>query len=148
MNATISLKIDIQTILKLVKFNEHFRDLFKKLSFFPGHYQKVIDDYVTDTNVISKNMLWSALSTVDHIPEVNFIIKIWRRDEKDSEQVEKSIEVMTESNTGHSIVGKVIAFDDISDKYKKLILEGKKQNFQYNGFKIMPYNDSFLQLFF
>lgn len=148
MNQQIALKIDIQTILKLVKFNDHFRNLFKKLSFFNGHYQQIIDDYVSDTNAISKNMLWSALSTVDHIPEVNFIIKIWRRDEKDSERVEKEIEVMPESNSGHSIVGKVIEFGEITDKYKKLVLEGKKQNFQYNGFKIMPYNDSFLQLFY
>ncbi len=147
MISEIALIVDIQTILKLVRFNEHFRNLFKKLSFFNG-YQKIIDDYVDNSNPISKNTLWSVLSTVDHIPEVNYIIKMWRRDEPDSEKVEKHIESMVESSTGHSIVGKIIEFGEIQDKYKKLVLEGKKQNFQYNGFKILPYGDNFLQLFF
>ncbi len=147
MNQTIVLKIDIQTILKMVKFNESFRNLFKKLSFLNGH-DKLVDNYVSDSNVLSKNMLWSILSTIDHIPEVNFIIQIWRRDENNPEKIEKDIELMAESSIGHSVVGKVIEFGEITDKYKKLVLEGKKQNFQYNGFKIMAYNDRFLQLFF
>lgn len=144
----IALKIDIQTILKMVKFNEHFRRLFKRLTFFGGKYNKIIDDYVTDTSIINKNLLWSDLSTIDNIPEVNFIIGLWRRDEPNYQKIENDIKEMVESDLGHSVIGKIIQFDDIMGNHKKLILEGKKQNFQYNGFKIIPTSDKFLQLFF
>jgi hypothetical protein len=148
MTHEIALIVDIQTILKMLKFNDNFRNLFKKLSFLAGQFSEIIDDYVVNSDIISKNKLWSILSTVEYIPEVNYIIKIWRRDEEGSEKIEKDMEMMTESSTGHSIVGKVIQFGEIQDIYQALVLEERKQNFLYNGFKILPHGDNFLQLFF
>ncbi len=145
----LALIIDIQTILKMVKFNSSFSDMFKKLSFLNEHHIAIIDEYVRENSVLSKETLWGILSTIDHIPEINFIIGLWRRKTEDSEKVEAVIELEQESEYSHSIIGKLIEFDNIADKYKKLTLEGKKQRFQYNGFKILPNGqNSYLQLFY
>ena len=145
---TLALKIDIQTILKMVRFNEEFQVLFKKLSFLNDHHIEHIDDYVTDASIIAKEILWGVLSTLDYITEVNYIINLWRRNNVDYVKQESEIELLPEAKYGHSVVGKIIEFNNITDKYKKLVLEGKRQRFLYNGFKILPNGDKFLQLFF
>lgn len=144
----VALKIDIQTILKLVRFNEEFRYLFKNLSFFSDYHKTLIDEYTTSASIFSKEILWGLLSTEDYIPEVNYIINLWRNGRPDYKEVETAIEAKAESEAGHNIVGKVVEFDNIQDKYKKLILEEKRQKFQYNGFKVLPTRTGFLQLFY
>jgi hypothetical protein len=133
----------------MVKFNSSFAIMFKKASFFNEHHKAIIDEYIKDTSVLSKETLWGILSTIDHIPEINFIIGLWRRNTEDSEKVEAAIELERESEVGFSIIGKIIEFDNIADKYPKLIKESKKQRFQYNGFKLLPNGQSsYLQLFY
>lgn len=145
----LALIIDIQTILKMVKFNPEFSLKFKKLSFFNEHHVVIIDEYINDSSILSKETLWGILSTIDNIPEINFIIGLWRRETENSEKVEAAIELEQEMELGHSIIGKIIEFDNISDKYKNLILESKRQRFQYNGFKLLPNGtSSYLQLFY
>jgi hypothetical protein len=145
----LALIIDIQTILKMVKFNSSFAVMFKKASFFNEHHKAIIDEYIKDTSVLSKETLWGILSTIDHIPEINFIIGLWRRNTDDFEKVEAAIELERESEYGLSVIGKIIEFNNIADKYRDLMLECKRQRFQFNGFKILPNGqNSYLQLFY
>jgi hypothetical protein len=145
----LALLIDIQTIIKMVKMNESFQDYFKKLSFWNDEHKRLIDEYIITNNTFAKETIWGMLSTVDYIPEVNFIISLWRRENENYKELEEIIEFSKESKYGHSVIGKVIKFDNISDKYRKLIKEEKNQNFYYNGFKIIPNGkNDYLQLFY
>ncbi len=144
----IELLIDIQTILKLIRFNEDFKQLFRNLSFLSDYHKSLIDEYVSSSSIFSKEILWGLMSTEDYILEINYIINLWRDNTENYKEIEKNIEQTDESETGHVIVGKVVEFDNLQDKYKKLILEEKRQKFQYNGFKVLPTESGFLQLFY
>lgn len=144
----LALKIDIQTILKLVRFNEEFKYLFRNLSFFSDYHKSLVDEYASIASIFSKEILWGLMSTEDYIPEVNYVINLWRKGTPDYKEIESATEAKDESEAGHNIIGKVIEFDNIQDKYKKLVLEEKRQKFQYNGFKVLPTSSGFLQLFY
>lgn len=145
----LALLTDIQTILKLIKYNQEFKYRFLKCSFLTTEYKTHIENYITKFDLTSKEVLWGVLSTIDYIPEINYVLRSWRNNTAGHEKIEASIELMEESEFGHSIIGKVIEFDNIADKYKKLITEEKRQRFQYNGFKLLSNGQAgHLQLFY
>lgn len=132
----------------MIKFNEIFREYFKNLHFVKSEYSDTVNKYVQNTDIIAKETLWGLLSTIEYITEVNYIISLWRREVDNSKLIEIQIESMVESSKGHSVIGKVLKFTNIANKYTQLIQEERKSNLQYNGFKILPQSTFFLQLFY
>jgi hypothetical protein len=143
----LGLLIDIQTLLKLVKFNDDFRNLFYALSFWTSEHKRLIENYVVNTDVLAKETIWKELSTSDFIPEINYIIKKWRELHVNYQDIEKQVELMKEGKKGHSLVGKVIKFDSLY-KYPEVVKYVKSQDMAYNGFKLLPVKSGFLQMFF
>jgi len=133
-----SLLIDIETILKLVRFIPTFRSCFIKNKYLDSNYLKELDKYVENANVLSKDTLWGFCCVLEHIIEINILIKEWRSNTPDFTIVEKDIFKTQEKIYSHDIIGQIIKTNNNSENYTKLTKELKENRFLYNGVSIMP----------
>lgn len=133
-----SLLIDIETILKLVRFIPAFRSCFLKNKYLDSNYLKEVDKYVENANVLSKDKLWEFCSVLEHIVEINILIKEWRTNTPDFHIIEKDIFRTQEKIYSHDIIGQIIKTKVDLENYKKLTKELKENRFLYNGVSIMP----------
>ena len=128
-----SLLVDIETLLKMVRFVPSFHDLFVKNKYLETREQQEIVKYVENANILSKDYLWDFCCVLDHIIEINKIIQEWRNNNKNYEQIEKDIQKTPEKKFTYDIIGRIIQ----SNKHKELMRELEKNGFYYNGMAII-----------
>lgn len=127
------LLIDIGTILKMVRFVPSFKTLFITNKYLSDYDKVEIATYCNDANIASKNHLWAFCSILEHIKEINVIIKNWREQTPNCDKIEKYVINSEEKPYSYDIVGSIVKTDNASEKYKMLISEINRSNFYYNG---------------
>ncbi len=128
-----SLLIDIETLLKMVRFVPSFHDLFVNIKYLELKEQQEIVKYVENANILSKELLWDFCCVLDHVIEINKVINEWRNGNENFKQLEADIKNTPEKKYTHDIIGKIIQ----SNKYKELMQELGKNGFYYNGMAII-----------
>lgn len=132
------LLIDIETIIKMLRFLPSFREYFVKNKYLDKKYINDFHKYVDNGNILSKDILWEFCCVVEHIIEINILIKEWRNNTTDYSKIELQIQRTKEKEYSHDIVGSIIKTDTTSKTYKKLIKEIQYNTFFYNKMSIMP----------
>ena len=130
------LLIDIGTILKMVRFIPSFKEYFVKNKYLTPSDQSEITKYALTANILSKQYLWDFCSILEHVIEINILIKQWREVTNDYANIENNIHNTPEKPYTHDIIGRIIQ----SDKHKELLQEMKKNGFFYNKMAIIPSN--------
>lgn len=131
-----SLLIDIETLLKMVRFVPSFRALFLKNKYLELSERQELTKYIENANILSKDHLWEFCCVLDHVIEINKAIKEWREIEENHKQIEIDIQNTPEKKYTHDIIGRIIQ----SSKYKELMKELGKNGFYYNGMTIISSN--------
>ena len=127
------LLIDIETILKMVRFVPTFKNYFIQNKYLTEDDQLEITKYIENANILSKEHLWSFCCVLEHVIEINILIKQWRETTSDYSEVETNIKFKAEKEYTYDIVGRLIKTEISNDKYTKLIKELQSNKFYYNG---------------
>jgi hypothetical protein len=138
------LLIDIQTILKMVRFISSFRNIFIENKYLLDEDKKDIQEYTKNGTIDSKARLWEFCCIIEHIVEINTLINSWRQINSNFKEIEETIKKTPESEYRYDVIGKVIK----SSKYKELIKEMRDNKFHYNGISIINSNNNHLHFFY
>jgi hypothetical protein len=132
------LLIDIETILKMIRFVESFKTEFLNNKYLTDVDHLHINRYIENANILSKEHLWGFCCVDQHIKEINIIITNWRKKTPDYAKIEIDVFKMVEKEFSHDIIGKIIKIDNKNKKFKKLLKEIKNSRFYYNSLAILP----------
>jgi len=127
------LLIDIETLLKMVRFLPSFKEYFVKNKYLTQDDLLEVTKYVENANILSKEHLWAFCSVLEHVIEINILIKQWRGIILDYSKVESDIRLKLEKEYTYDIVGRLIKTEVSNEKFGKLIKELQHNKFYYNG---------------
>lgn len=127
------LLIDIETLLKMVRFLPSFKEYFVKNKYLTQDDLLEVTKYVENANILSKEHLWAFCSVLEHVIEINTLINQWRDTTLEYSKVEKDIRFKEEKEYTYDIVGRLIKTEISNEKFGKLIKELKNNKFYYNG---------------
>jgi hypothetical protein len=138
------LLIDIQTILKMIRFSKSFREGFMGISSLSNKNKDDLEQYIENIDVSSKSNIWEWCCIEDNIVNINEVIMNWRNTTNDHKEIENTIKVTPETKYGYDIIGKIIK----SEKYSDLIKEIRENKFHYNGISVINSNNTQLHFFY
>jgi hypothetical protein len=127
------LLIDIESILKMVRFEPSFFDLFSTNLYLSSEDKIELAKYKENANILSKEHMWSFCCVVEHIIEINKIIQKWRSTTTNYAKIELDISNIPEKEYSYDIIGRMIKTKNKNIKFKKMMRELKDNNYHFNG---------------